>query len=231
MTSTAAPVRIRLARTTTGEEEVQAVREVLESGVLTNGPRTVEFEEVFAQRHDVAHAVAFANGTVALAAMFLALGIGEGDEVIVPSMTFISTATSVLHVGATPVFADVDPRTFNLDPESVRQRLSPAPRPCWLCTTQVNLQMSTRFMASAMTPVSRFWRTQLKQWALAGRAALPAASARWRCSASLRRRTSPRVKVDSSPRRTRTWLQRFASSATTDRLRSTATMSLAGTGD
>lgn len=118
-------VRIRLARTWTGEEELQAIREVLESGVLTNGPRTAEFERVFALRHDVAHAVAFANGTVALAAMYRAVGIGPGDDVVVPSMTFISSATSVLHVGATPVFADVDPRTFNLDPTDVRRRLTP----------------------------------------------------------------------------------------------------------
>jgi perosamine synthetase len=123
MRSVARP-RIRLARTTAGEEEVQAIREVLLSGVLTNGPRTVAFEQEFARRHEVAHAVAFANGTVALAAMYLALGIGPGDEVIVPSMTFISSATSVVHVGATPVFADVNPRTFNLSPDSVRQVLS-----------------------------------------------------------------------------------------------------------
>ena len=125
LTTTAAPGRIRLARTSTGEEEVQAIREVLESGVLTNGPRTAEFERVFAERHEVAHGVAFSNGTVALAAMYLALGIGFGDDVVVPSMTFISSATSVLHVGARPVFADVDYRSFNLDAEDVRRRISP----------------------------------------------------------------------------------------------------------
>ncbi len=124
MTTVLPSPRIRLARTLTGEEEVQAIREVLDSGVLTNGPRTAEFERVFAERHDVAHAVAFSNGTVALAGMYLALGIGRGDEVVVPSMTFISSATSVLHVGARPVFADVDPYTYNLDPEDVRCRIT-----------------------------------------------------------------------------------------------------------
>jgi perosamine synthetase len=69
--------------------------------------------------------VAFANGTVALQAMYLAAGIGPGDEVVVPSMTFISTATSVLHVGATPVFADVDPETYDLDPADVARRITP----------------------------------------------------------------------------------------------------------
>ena len=107
-----------------GEEETDAIRRVLCSGVLTNGPATAEFEEVFGRRHQVGHAVAFANGTVALAAMYLALGLGPGDEVIVPSMTFISSATSVLHVGATPIFADVLPDTYNLDAQDVAQRLT-----------------------------------------------------------------------------------------------------------
>lgn len=117
--------RIRLASPVTGEEEVDAVREVLASGLLTNGPATRRFETLMAERHGTEHAVAFANGTVALSAMYLAAGIGPGDEVIVPSLTFIGTATSVLHVGATPVFADVRPDTFNLDPADVARRLTP----------------------------------------------------------------------------------------------------------
>lgn len=116
--------RIKLACSWTGEEEIEAIRQVLRSGILTNGPRTEEFEHKFADRHGARHAVAFANGTVALAAMYLALDIGRGDEVIVPSMTFISSATSVVHVGGTPVFADVDPRTFNLDPSDVQRRIT-----------------------------------------------------------------------------------------------------------
>lgn len=100
----------------------------LRTGVLTNGPHTDGFERCFAQRHQVEHGVAFANGTVALAAVFLGLGIGAGDEVIVPSMTFVSSATSVLHVGATPVFADIDPETFNLDPSDVERHLTPRTR-------------------------------------------------------------------------------------------------------
>ena len=69
--------------------------------------------------------MAFANGTVALVAMFAALGIGPGDEVIVPSLTFVSSATSIVYAGATPVFADVDPDTFNLDPVDAARRLTP----------------------------------------------------------------------------------------------------------
>lgn len=102
-----------------GEDEIEAVRTVLTSGILTNGPENSAFEREFADRHLAAHGVTFANGTVALAAMLLAEGLGPGDEIIVPSMTFISTATAVRHVGATPVFADIDPRSFNLDPAEV----------------------------------------------------------------------------------------------------------------
>jgi perosamine synthetase len=116
--------RIGLVGYLVGEDEVTAISQVLSSGILTNGPRTVAFEQQFAKMHQVDHAVAFANGTVALTAIYLALGIGPGDEVIVPSMTFVSSATSVLHVGASPVFAEVDPETFNLDPVDARRRLS-----------------------------------------------------------------------------------------------------------
>lgn len=120
---TVAP-RIRLAKPDVGEEEVAAIRAALLSGVLTNGPQTRDFEIAFAKRHEVAHAVAFANGTVALSAIYLGLGIGAGDEVIVPSLTFISTATSLLHVGAKVVFAEVDDQTFNLDPADVERRIT-----------------------------------------------------------------------------------------------------------
>jgi perosamine synthetase len=111
--------QIRLAKPDIGEEEVEAVRTVFASGTLTGGMENVAFEREFAERHLAAHGVTFASGTVALAAMLLAEGIGPGDEVIVPSMTFISSATSVRHVGATPVLADIDPRSFNLDPSEI----------------------------------------------------------------------------------------------------------------
>jgi perosamine synthetase len=119
---------IRLARPDLGEEEVQAVREVLMSGTLTGGPQNAAFEEEFANRHRAGHGVTFASGTAALSAMLLAENIGPGDEVIVPSMTFVSTATSVCHVGAAPVFADVEPRTFNLDPGAVTRHITPRTR-------------------------------------------------------------------------------------------------------
>lgn len=123
--STTPQPTIRIASPVTGEEEIDAVRDVLNSGILTNGPWTRRFETAMAERHGTEHAVALANGTIALAAMYLAVGIEPGDEIIVPSLTFIGTATSVLHVGAVPVFADVDPDTFNLDPDDVARRLTP----------------------------------------------------------------------------------------------------------
>jgi perosamine synthetase len=115
---------IRLARPDVGDEEADAIARVLHTGVLTNGPETAAFEREFAAYHQVEHGVAFANGTLALMAMFVAVGIGPGDEVVVPSLTFVSSATSVLLVGATPVFADVEPETFNVDPADVARRLT-----------------------------------------------------------------------------------------------------------
>ena len=119
---------IRLASPDVGDEELEAIKSALFSGQLTDGPRTAAFEDAFANRHSVSNAVAFSNGTVALAGIYLALDIGPGDEVIVPSMTFISTATSVLHVGARPVFAEVTEDTYNLDPSDVEARLTPRTR-------------------------------------------------------------------------------------------------------
>lgn len=116
--------RIRLASPAAGEEEMDAIRRVLASGQLTNGPETAAFEREFAEYHEVQDGVAMANGTVALAAIYLALGIGPGDDVIVPSLTFVSSVTAIVHVGATPVFAEVDPMTYNLDPADVRQRVT-----------------------------------------------------------------------------------------------------------
>jgi perosamine synthetase len=117
--------RIGLAHPDLGQEEIEAVSRVLRGPILTNGPETVAFEREFADFHGAEHGVAFANGTVALVALFAAHGIGPGDEVIVPSLTFISSATSIVYAGATPVFADVDPETFNLDPTDVARRLGP----------------------------------------------------------------------------------------------------------
>ena len=117
--------KIPMADPLVGEEEARAVYEVVLSGWLSAGPKVPQFEQAFADLVGVKHAVAFCNGTVALHAILLAMGIGPGDEVIVPDITFISTATSVLHAGATPVLADVDPVTLNIDPQSIERHITP----------------------------------------------------------------------------------------------------------
>jgi perosamine synthetase len=119
---------IRLARPDVGEEELAAVAEVLESGQLTMGPKVAEFEAALAQACEVEHAVAVSSGTAALHATVLALGIGPGDEVIVPAYTFPATANVVALAGGRPVLVDVHPDTFNLDLELVAEKLSPRTR-------------------------------------------------------------------------------------------------------
>ena len=106
---------IRLARPDVGADEARAVEEVLESGFLTMGPKVAEFEDELARACEVPHAVAVSSGTAALHLAVLAVGIGPGDEVIVPAYTFPATANVVVLAGARPVLVDVDPTTMNLD--------------------------------------------------------------------------------------------------------------------
>ena len=110
---------IRLAWPDLGEAELAAIAEVLESGQLTMGPKVAEFEAGLAQACEVDQAVVVSSGTAALHLSVLALGIGPGDEVIVPAYTFPATANVVALAGATPVLVDVDPETMNLRPEAV----------------------------------------------------------------------------------------------------------------
>ncbi len=115
---------IQISLPVTGEEEWQAVREPLMSGWLTSGPKVRQFEEMFAQRHNVKHAIAVTSATTALHLALVALDIKEGDEVIVPAFTWVSTANVVLYCRATPVFVDVDPTTFNLDVNDLKKRIT-----------------------------------------------------------------------------------------------------------
>jgi dTDP-4-amino-4,6-dideoxygalactose transaminase len=111
-----------------GEEEVQAVLEVISKGPLTNalgqGPKVLEFEKDYAKFAGVKHAIAVNNGTAALNAALLAAGVKQGDEVIVPSFTFVATAEAVVFAGAKLVFADIDPETYTLSPEDVEQAVT-----------------------------------------------------------------------------------------------------------
>lgn len=98
---------------------------VIASGWVMQGPRVAEFERTVAEFCGATHAVACSSGTTALHLALLSLGIGPGDEVIVPSLSFIATANAVIHCGATPMFAEVDEETLNLDPGAAEAAISP----------------------------------------------------------------------------------------------------------
>src|SRR5207302_7742024 len=119
---------IRLGWPDVGPEELAAVAEVLESGFLTMGPKVDEFERGIAAACGIADAVAVSSGTAALHLALLALGVGEGDEVIVPAYTFPATANAVVLAGARPVLVDVDPVTMNVDHERIAAVVSPRTR-------------------------------------------------------------------------------------------------------
>jgi dTDP-4-amino-4,6-dideoxygalactose transaminase len=106
----------------------RAFAEVLESGVFILGPNVKAFEREAAEYLGVDETIGVANGTDAIVLVLDALGIGPGDEVICPSFTFYATAESIARRGATPVFAEIDPRTYNLDPEDVAARITPRTR-------------------------------------------------------------------------------------------------------
>ncbi|HJR93193.1 MAG TPA: DegT/DnrJ/EryC1/StrS family aminotransferase [Acidimicrobiia bacterium] len=110
---------IILSRPSIGPEEISAVTEVLESGMLASGPRVARFEEQFAGLSGAEHGIAVGSGTAALHLGLLALGIGSGDEVIVPSFTFAASANSVMMTGATPVFADIDREDYTIHASTV----------------------------------------------------------------------------------------------------------------
>ncbi len=116
---------IQMAKPIMGTEEKQAVLEVLDSGIIAQGPRTKAFEEAFAAMCTTRHAIATSSGTTALHVALLAHGLGEGDEIITSAFTFIASANSALYVGARPVFVDIDPRTFNLNPALIEAAITP----------------------------------------------------------------------------------------------------------
>jgi dTDP-4-amino-4,6-dideoxygalactose transaminase len=116
---------IPIAKPLIGQEEKEAVLEVLDSGMLAQGPRVKAFEEAFAEMCGVDHAVATSSGTTSLHVALLAHEIGPDDEVITTPFTFIASANSILFTGGRPVFVDIDPVTFNIDPARIEEAITP----------------------------------------------------------------------------------------------------------
>lgn len=115
---------IPYGRQTIEEDDIQAVVDVLRSDYLTTGPKIAEFEKMVADYVGAKYAVAISNGTSALHAACFAAGIQPGDEVITTPLTFAASSNCVLYCGGTPVFADVDPKTYNIDPEDIRRKIT-----------------------------------------------------------------------------------------------------------
>jgi len=118
-------MKISMSSADIDESDIQSVLEVFQSGRLSLGPKAQEFEQLVAEYVGVKHAVAVSSGTAGLHLIVRALGIGAGDEVIVPSFTFAASVNALIYEGATPVFVDIEPETYNLDPEEVERKITP----------------------------------------------------------------------------------------------------------
>ena len=115
---------IPIAKPFIGDEEIKEVEAVLKSGFIAQGPKVAEFEGKFADYIGTKHAIATSSGTTALHVALLCAGIGKGDEVITTPFSFAATANSILYVGAEPVFVDIDPKTYNINPEKIEEAVT-----------------------------------------------------------------------------------------------------------
>ena len=119
-----ADIKVPIAKPVIGDEEIENVVEVLKSGMIAQGPKVAEFEEKFAKWVGAKYGIAINSGTAALHVSLLACGIGEGDEVITTPFTFIASGNSIVYTGAKPVFADIDLKTYTIDPLSVEKLIT-----------------------------------------------------------------------------------------------------------
>ena len=117
-------IKVPIAKPIIGDEEIENVVEVLKSGMIAQGPKVKEFEEKFAEWVGADYGIAVNSGTAALHVALLSCGIGEGDEVITTPFTFIASGNSILYTGAKPVFADIDLKTYTIDPYSIEKLIT-----------------------------------------------------------------------------------------------------------
>jgi perosamine synthetase len=123
-TETRKKLNVPITKPALGEEEARAPFDSIKSGWVTQGPKVAEFEKAVASYVGAKHGIATTSCTTGLHLALVAAGIGEGDEVIVPSFTFIASANAILYTGAKAVFCEIDPRTFNVDPNDVEKRIT-----------------------------------------------------------------------------------------------------------
>ena len=117
-------IKVPIAKPIIGDKEIENVVEVLKSGMIAQGPKVEEFEQKFAEWVGAEYGIAVNSGTAALHVALLACGIGEGDEVITTPFTFIASGNSILYTGAKPVFADIDMKTYTLNPDSIKDLIT-----------------------------------------------------------------------------------------------------------
>ena len=117
-------IKVPIAKPIIGEEEIDNVVEVLKSGMIAQGPKVEEFEEKFAQWVGAGYGIAVNSGTAALHVALLSCGIGRGDEVITTAFTFIASGNAIVYTGAKPVFADIDLKTYTMDPDSIEDLIN-----------------------------------------------------------------------------------------------------------
>src|SRR5581483_1625296 len=129
---------IPVAKPWLGTEEYEAVKRPLSSGWVTQGPEVAAFEKEFADYVGAPHACAVSNCTTALHLALLAVGVGAGDEVLTVSHSFIATANAVHYCGATPVFVDIEPGTYNMDPALIEAAITPKTKAI-LCVHQLGM--------------------------------------------------------------------------------------------
>ncbi len=142
---------IPIAKPILNEREVDAVRRVILSGWVTQGPEVAAFEREFAEYVGAPHACAVSNCTTALHLALLAVGVGAGDEVITVSHSFIATANAIRYCGATPVFVDIEPGTYNIDPALIEPAITPRTKAI-LCVHQLGMPCDLARIVEIGTP-------------------------------------------------------------------------------